>query len=196
MKAATEDRPFLAGWFRYSRRTSLGTSVAQARSESISGPGWIMNSHQRAISTATSGPCGPRGRCPISCWSACTRTSWGASAGSRPTTTRRRGSIRPSRRTSVPRAVQGRHPKLSGRSALLGNRAAPVPFRRPASYGDRPAYAQSWLRYRLAGSGNAGLAKPELAAEILTWMRELSEPFGTTIEVASGAGRVQIPAAA
>src|SRR5690606_33180122 len=36
------------------------------------------------------------------------------------------------------------------------------------------------------------LAEGELADNILNWMKELSEPFGTTIDVADGVGTVKI----
>ena len=41
--------------------------------------------------------------------------------------------------------------------------------------------------------GTPRLAGPELAEEILAWMRELSAPLGTAIDVASGVGRVRVP---
>jgi poly-gamma-glutamate synthesis protein (capsule biosynthesis protein) len=43
--------------------------------------------------------------------------------------------------------------------------------------------------------GTPRLANPALGGEILTWMRDLSAPFGTTIDVESGVGRVRIPQA-
>jgi poly-gamma-glutamate synthesis protein (capsule biosynthesis protein) len=48
-------------------------------------------------------------------------------------------------------------------------------------------FGQSW-----PDRGTPRLATPEVGAEILGWMTELSEPFGTAIQVTDGVGHVTI----